>query len=134
MHVHRKNCQHRVYRLTCESYDALCWRSGGRCEICRVRAEDVQKRPLYIDHDGRIGDGFDHVRGLVCAKCNTGMRYVDNGHKRPTSAQQRYLDESWFWTALPPERQGKPWLPEPTSNRNAWVMPRTWHALRSARR
>lgn len=115
-HQPKKGCTHRCYYLTCAQFDAMRWRAGDRCEICRVRAEQVQKRPLYVDHDGRLGNGFDHVRGLVCARCNAQLRFVDNGYRRPTPEQLRYLDMSWFYELLPPERQGLPWLPPPTDN------------------
>lgn len=112
LHVHRKTCHHRMYRLSCTAFDALRRRAGDRCEICRVRAEDVQKRALYIDHDNRLGDGWNHVRGLLCSKCNSAMRYVDNGYRKPSPAQQSYLDKSWFWTGLAESRRDRPWLPD----------------------
>lgn len=118
LHAHRPTCTHWCkYGLPCREYDRLLWRSGNRCEVCRVRAEDVQKRPLYIDHDGRLGTGWNHVRGLVCSKCNVLMSYVDCGYRRPTPEQQNYLDSAWFWTGLPSWQLEHPWLPEPATKR-----------------
>lgn len=116
LHVSGCNSHTSPYRLTCEDYDALLWRSGNRCEICRARPEDVQRRRLYIDHDNRLGTGWNHVRGLVCTKCNSALRYVDNGFRKPTPEQQRYLDNAWFWTHLPPNELELPWLPETCKN------------------
>lgn len=124
LHVHRKNCHHRaLYGLSCAQYDGLRWRSGDRCEICGVRAEEVYRGLLYIDHDNRLGNGWNHVRGLVCSKCNSALRYVDNGFRKPTPAQQRYLDNSWFWTGLPPHLIDQPWLPEKCEH-PSWVASR----------
>jgi len=118
LHQHRKTCHHRTYNLSCVQYDELQWRAGWRCQVCGVRAEDVQKRPLYIDHDNRLGNGWNHVRGLVCSKCNSGLRYVDNGYRRPSPQQQRYLDNAWFWQGLRPNLIEQPWLPETCVNPN----------------
>lgn len=118
-HQPKKQCTHRGYYLTCAQFDAMRWRADDRCEICGVRAEQVQKRPLYIDHDGRLGNGFDHVRGLLCARCNTRLRWCDNGYKQPNRWEQHYLDFAWFWTWLPPERIELPFLPPPTDNLNS---------------
>lgn len=118
LHEHRKNCHHRIYGLSCAAFDSLRWRANDRCEVCGVRAEDVQKHPLYIDHDNRLGNGWNHVRGLVCSKCNSALRYIDNGYRKPTPEQQHYLDRSWFWSGIPEQRRGTPWLPETCKNRN----------------
>ncbi|MGH3965946.1 MAG: endonuclease domain-containing protein [Pseudonocardiaceae bacterium] len=122
LHETKEQCTHRGYYLTCDQFDMMKWRAGGRCEICRVRAKDVQKRPLYIDHDRRLGNGFDHVRGLLCARCNAHLRWCDNGYKLPNPHQQYYLDMAWFWELLPPERVELPFLPPPTTDTNssAW--------------
>lgn len=124
LHTPKQSCQHKAYYLTCDQYDTMRWRSGDRCEICRVRAEEVQKRPLYIDHDGRLGNGQDHVRGLVCARCNHRLSLCDSGRVLPDEAQQRYLDDAWFWAWLPPQRLQLPYLPPANGRRNglAWVL------------
>lgn len=129
-HAPKEQCTHKKYYVTCVGYDAMRWRAGDRCEICGVRAEQVQKRPLYIDHDGRLENGFDHVRGLLCARCNTRLRWSDNGYKRPNRWEQHYLDFAWFWTWLPPERLELPFLPPPTDDLNSFAHRRLPKSLR----
>ena len=119
LHIHRDRCHHRsVYGLPCVVYDAMLWRAGNRCEICGRTPEEARQPKLYIDHDSRLGTGWNHVRGLVCARCNSHLRYVDNGYRQPTPGQQRYLDNAWFWTILPDWQLEQPWLPETCHNPN----------------
>lgn len=106
-------CHHyAVYGMSCDDYDGLLWRSSNRCDICRRHKTELYKQRLCIDHDSRLGNGWNHVRGLLCPKCNNSMRYVDNGYRQPTTAQQHYIDTAWFWTGLPPDHLELPWLPE----------------------
>jgi hypothetical protein len=113
LHTPKKVCHHwAVYRLRCEEYDGLLWRAQDHCEICRRPAGELYNGKLHIDHDSRLGTAWDHVRGLLCAKCNSNLRYVDNGFREPTPEQRRYLDDAWFWTHLPPHRLEEPWLPK----------------------
>lgn len=84
-------CQHFIYRMSCEDYEALIRRAGGRCEICR----DVPKRAA-IDHDHSVGE--HGVRGLVCQKCNVNLGHVDRGRKPADEATAAYLDNP-FWAA-----------------------------------
>lgn len=98
-------CHHSaVYGLSCDEYDRLLWQAGWRCQICSTPARDLYKGRLHIDHDSRRGNRWNHVRGLLCPKCNNGLRFVDSGFRSPTPEQQRYLDNAWFWTGLPPEQ------------------------------
>ena len=53
--------------MTLEDYEALLERQGHACAICE-RPYDYL-RPLHVDHD----HGTSHVRGLLCAGCNTGL-------------------------------------------------------------
>ena len=98
--------------VTCDLFEAMRWRAGDRCEICRVRAEDVQKRRLHVDHDHRLGTGWDHVRGLLCSRCNNHMKYVDNGYWKPSPEHLRYVANAWFWVLLPAEQIDQPYFPD----------------------
>lgn len=93
MSNHHSTCHHGAYRLTCADHDALWKRAKGRCEICRIAAADTPSGKLCIDHDYRYG--FFAVRGLLCNRCNSLMRYVDRGEKsdRRTLA---YCANAWF--------------------------------------
>ena len=90
-------CHHRIYGLTCAGYDALWKRAEGRCEICRIAAEDTPRRKLCIDHDRRYG--FPAVRGLLCDKCNSLISHVDRGEKHDVRAYG-YYTRAWFLAAI----------------------------------
>lgn len=94
-------CHHRIYSLTCEEFDELLARANGRCEKCGAAETDTPIGHLLIDHDSGLGTGWDHVRGMLCSRCNTAFRYVDNGSREPSLEQKRYLDEAWYWTHHP---------------------------------
>lgn len=85
--VLERRCQHRFYLMTCEDFRALEARAGGRCEICG------RTEPLGIDHDHALGAWA--VRGLLCQKCNVGLRLVDSGRQEPSADIARYLSDAW---------------------------------------
>lgn len=94
---HRRGiaCQHRTYYLTCEDFDALWVRAGGCCQICKTPELETKRGLLCIDHMSEYGYGC--VRGLLCDKCNSLMRRVDEGRIRfrPGSVMD-YQRNSWF--------------------------------------
>jgi len=94
---HHATCHHGMYRLTCEDYDAMWEHAGGRCEICRVPAADTPDGKLFIDHAQEYG--FFAVRGMLCSKCNSLMRYVDRGEKSDRRAFA-YRSNAWFVRVL----------------------------------
>lgn len=110
-HVPKYLCTHRQYGLTCHGFDLMRWRAAGRCEICGADESTLYKSRIVIDHDHRLGCGMDHVRGLICPKCNAHMKYVDNGFRKPTRAQLMYIYNAWFWEWLPADRLDEPWFP-----------------------
>lgn len=87
------------------------WRAAGRCEICGVSESEVYKGRLLIDHDHRLGNGNDHIRGLICQKCNAAMKYVDIGFRKPTRAQLMYIYNAWFWQWIPDAHRDEPYIP-----------------------
>jgi hypothetical protein len=62
-----------------------------------VAPEDTPHGQLFIDHAGEYG--YFAVRGLLCSKCNTFMRFVDRGTKAAGYAS-RYLQNAWFVRVL----------------------------------
>lgn len=94
-------CHHTLYLLTCDAFEELRAWAEYRCQICGLPEDETKVGYLGIDHDARRGNGRDHVRGLLCSKCNTGLRYVDDGTREPTPEQARYLANAWFWTHHP---------------------------------
>jgi hypothetical protein len=72
-------CRHRSYYLSCDEYDKLRKRAGGRCEICRIPESQTYKGFLYIDHF--TAPGLFLVRGLLCPKCNAVMACFDGNKK-----------------------------------------------------
>lgn len=106
---HPKSCTHRVYGMTCEQFEELRRRAGDLCEMC-----GSDYHPLGIDHDHKILTGYppgihDYdcgwrgVRGLICPKCNTHMRFIDNGQRPVDERTRRYLDQAWHLTNVPAE-------------------------------
>lgn len=106
---HPKSCQHLIYGMTCTQYEGLRRRAQDLCELC-----GECWHPLVIDHDHRahtglpeplrrLGHGHRGVRGLVCPKCNSHMRFVDSGERPVDERTARYLANAWHLTNVPPE-------------------------------
>lgn len=53
------------YDLSLEQYAELLAKQDGACALCR----NTKDKTLYVDHDHVTGA----VRGLLCARCNTGL-------------------------------------------------------------
>jgi hypothetical protein len=85
---------HRIYYLSCEEYLDLWEFAQGQCQICGIAPEDTPRGKLCIDHHGPYGFGM--VRGLLCDKCNTLMRYVDDGTAKWSPAVHDYRVNAWF--------------------------------------
>lgn len=97
-----QTCHHVAYRMGCEEYELLLARAAGRCEICGETPEpDARGRVLSVDHDHRLGMGFNYVRGMTCHGCNSRLGQVDRGKRTATPAEQHYLDNAWH-LANPP--------------------------------
>jgi hypothetical protein len=85
---------HGRYLMTCDDFEDLWLRSGGRCALCRTYGEDTESGQLHIDHDA--GRGWWAVRGLLCCACNSQrLPWVD---KRPASDPEAadYLANPWY--------------------------------------
>lgn len=59
----------RVHGITKAQYDGLFEKQGGCCAICGIHESLAGIKKLAIDHCHTEG----HVRGLLCARCNTGL-------------------------------------------------------------
>ena len=71
---HREHLKAR-YGLTPEEYQSILTRQNGACAICQ---RHPRKRRLAVDHDHADG----HVRGLLCDRCNRGLEWVVDSHRR----------------------------------------------------
>jgi hypothetical protein len=61
-----------TYGISYEDYEKILASQGGRCAIC---GGGTSKRHFAVDHNHKNGN----VRGLLCARCNTGLaRFMDN--------------------------------------------------------
>lgn len=56
------------YGINIEEYNKMFLEQGGNCKICKIHQSELNKR-LAVDHCHESGK----VRGLLCAKCNTGI-------------------------------------------------------------
>ena len=56
----------RRYDLTIEEWEALLRSQNYRCALCG------RKKRLQVDHDHRLGETKEAVRGAVCCRCNGG--------------------------------------------------------------
>lgn len=87
------------FKLTCDEYDALRARAGGRCEICGIPEAEIYNRRLVIDHFR--GRPASYVRGLLCNGCNSVMACHDgNKNWGPRTGRWRekaadYAANSW---------------------------------------
>lgn len=64
----------RKYGITLGQYRAMLAAQGGVCAICgqpETREFEGHVINLAVDHDHTTGQ----VRGLLCARCNTGLRF-----------------------------------------------------------
>ena len=60
------------YGITIEDYDAILQAQGGKCAICKG---GTSKNFFAVDHNHKNG----RIRGLLCARCNTGLaRFMDS--------------------------------------------------------
>lgn len=80
---------HATYAITEDEYWALLAAQGGVCAICG-RAKGISKR-LAVDHDHKVADKRQSVRGLLCTTCN----HVVIGRYGPQALQRAidYLDD-----------------------------------------
>lgn len=90
--------RHKQYRMSCAAFDQLEQRSGGKCERCGVDGREVH-RGLVIDHEHRLGPGA--VRGLLCWRCNSILRFVDFAVTEPDVLTVAYLAISGFPVLAP---------------------------------
>lgn len=70
--VRNKELKHK-FGITKDEYDDLHKTQNGKCKICDQKettpGRNGKLRPLAVDHCHSTGV----VRGLLCAKCNTGL-------------------------------------------------------------
>jgi hypothetical protein len=95
-HPQGKTCHHFEYHgLSCDEFDALHSRAGGRCEICETPTEETGGRRLVVDHFWR--DGRRIIRGLLCDKCNVVMSCMDG--RKPWGANRRWESKARTYEA-----------------------------------
>lgn len=59
------------FGITYEDKLRMIERQDGKCAICKNAIGAVEK--CYLDHDHKTGK----ARGILCAKCNTGLSYIE---------------------------------------------------------
>lgn len=78
-----------LYGITVEQYDERLAQQDGGCAICGRPDGGQRERPLYVDHDHATGA----VRGLLCAKCNSALGYLDDDPNRLLAAAAYLLSK-----------------------------------------
>lgn len=68
----------KMFRITLEQYEAMLMAQGGVCAVCKSPPDKVA---LAVDHDHKCCPFRKScgkcVRGLLCAKCNTGLGGIE---------------------------------------------------------
>lgn len=95
--LYHDTCHHKIYFMDCAEFDELHAFARGCCQICDLPERETPRGRLCIDHLGGYGQGL--VRGLLCDRCNTLMRHVDN-HTLPRFTTiphgvYRYRNNAW---------------------------------------
>ena len=79
----RKSYLKIVYGMTPEQYAQLLESQGGGCAICGNRENFRGNQKMHhVDHDHVAG----RVRGILCAKCNSGLGFFDDDETKLTKA------------------------------------------------
>lgn len=89
-----RSCHHWTFSLTCEEFERLRQRAEGRCELCGTEEEKTPRGVLCIDHDTRYDPRA--VRGLICDKCNSHLRFVENGSRPIDPRVRQYYRQAFF--------------------------------------
>ena len=75
----------KTYGITIQQYDVILEKQNGKCAIC---GGGTSKNFFAVDHNHRSGK----VRGLLCARCNTGLaRFMDEVQRVRTAVA--YLED-----------------------------------------
>lgn len=80
----RRRSQHnyhlkKTYGITIEQYELILEAQGGKCAICRG---GTSKKHFAVDHNHKTGE----VRGLLCARCNSGLAKFMDKHENVVAA------------------------------------------------
>lgn len=76
---HKHYSRLRNYGLTPEAYDQMLKSQDGACAVC---SKTLGTRP-HVDHDHVTGK----VRGILCARCNSGLGHIDRREEWLKKAQ-----------------------------------------------
>ena len=79
----------RNYGITPEDYYDMLEKQEGKCKICSINIDDIDKHVFNIDHCHTTGK----VRGLLCQQCNSGIGMFKDRIDLLVKAI-RYLDDS----------------------------------------
>ena len=90
----------RTYGITVEEYEAIIEIQGGVCLLCR-RANGRTRR-LSVDHDHRLGNGRQSVRGCLCRPCNNLLGHLRDDPEAFARAIS-YLTAPPAWQVIPRE-------------------------------
>ena len=69
----RKQGYKKRHDMSLEEYKERLEQQNGKCMICGTTVPGGRHNTFCVDHDHKIKDKQEAVRGLLCAKCNVGL-------------------------------------------------------------
>jgi len=72
-----RNTHRNITNISSASYQRLLQAQGYACAICGISAEESQQS-FNVDHNHET----QHVRGLLCMRCNIGLGYFKDDTNR----------------------------------------------------
>lgn len=67
----------RLYGRTPEDVDRMIEEQQGCCSACGEPFEDTHARKPVVDHDARLGNCREAVRGMLHQECNRTLGYIE---------------------------------------------------------
>lgn len=75
-----------AFGINQSDYDQMWSDQKGTCAVCNRSLLELRPNQIYIDHDHRT----KHVRGIICARCNTFLMVLDAPDSESWLEKARY--------------------------------------------
>lgn len=77
-----------TFNITLEDYAIMLKKQNNCCAICNISIDQIKQDVFDVDHDHKI----NVVRGLLCRKCNTYLKVVED-HEDWVEKAKKYLGQ-----------------------------------------